>query len=347
MADNKLVYHGNYNPAKIINLSVMNTNNSSYNTDELRSWRFNVSRLLGNTESMNTGEENTSEDKGFFSGDFYKNTDVDKNVQLLLEDPIPDKALATSNKMNYPIGGVINGAADAAKGAIGSVLGLFGVKDTKAATNSLLSAANIAANAFSSKNDTAGGTGFIFDPWIKNAPAWEGTGGNNSLAFDYTFKFRLGQYKLWNAKEEVVKPVANLVLPTMLRKIGSARMFGPFPTPGALLQKITSGDEDAYDANTTREEIDSKLEQLALKITNAVGSGYSDYLYTLQIGPLRYEWVAIENSVVEWSPETDQYGYPIAATAKLSFTVPIAPALKYGPSVPNAVSMKFKSGSEA
>lgn len=348
MADKNFVYYGNYNPAKVIELNVKDTDRSPSNgeaSDYFKSWRCNISRLLSFTKSLNTNEAESADFKGFFDSEFYLDTNVNTKVQLLLEDPIPDVALSTSNKPNYPIGGVIDGAVNTGKSAIKGLLGAVGISGD--ATNTLLNLGTLAANAVSASTDEAGGTGFIFNPWIKNAPAWQGVGETTPLTFDYTFKFRLGQYRLWNAKEEVVKPIANLIIPTMLRKIGSVRMFGPFPTPGALLAKIGEDviNGSAFGDKDTADQIDSKLEKLALGITEAVESGYDDYLYTLSIGPLNYDWVTIMNSKVEWSPETDQYGFPIAGSATLTFNVPFPAALQYGDSVPNTVSMKFKPGS--
>ena len=215
--------------------------------------------------------------------------------------------------------------------------------------------------------------------------AWDGSKGG--FSFEYEFSFAMGQYGLWNAKEEVVKPILNLIAPALPRSMDNFSMSGPFPTAIQLLSQMVKGawtnikdnawnkikgflnnDSDSKDASDAIDNelkgwfegeslggwdkvskaindigggINGVLEDLSNALNTVIQDSYRDYTYDVKFGNfVTFNNMIITNGETSFSNEVDQYGYPIAGTARLTFEglVPLAMnysredlvAIKYG-----------------
>lgn len=284
------------------------------------SWKTNFSRILKNFDSISNARIISGQAESF---------DTSYGVDLLM-DALPK--YQTANNYNTPIDGLLSGLDTLAK-----------VVDIGSAAVNLINAL---------KDDTVGDTtktSSTFMPWSKNLLAWNGT---KDFKFNLTFKFAMGQYGLWNAKDEVFNPILNLIAPTLPQHINGYSMSGPYPNSigliSNLIQKgidtykgVKNGSENSYSKMISKawgqlkasakdgamavisegaEFLGTVLEALSL-------ATFDDFTYTVKFGDfLTVQKVIITDSSWNFSNEVDQDGWPIAGDVTLSCEsiIPIA-----------------------
>ena len=181
---------------------------TSYDTD----WRHSLQRIT-----------NVQDNQGYESilDNVLKDSVVDNRIHLLMTSP--PKTMKTVNRIKEPVQELLKGG--------GSGSSLMGKVTTFA------NMAYDTLNALSTNGD--GKTSSTWQPWMTGVKAWDGSKGG--FSFDYEFSFAMGQYGLWNAKEEVVKPILNLIAPALPRSMDNFSMNGPFPTAIQLLSQMVKG----------------------------------------------------------------------------------------------------------
>ena len=150
-----------------------------------------------------------------------KDSVVDNRIHLLMTSP--PKTMKTVNRIKEPVQELLKG------GGKGS--------DTMGKITTFANMAYDTLNALSTNGD--GKTSSTWQPWMTGVKAWDGSKGG--FSFEYEFSFAMGQYGLWNAKEEVVKPILNLIAPALPRSMDNFSMNGPFPTAIQLLSQMVKG----------------------------------------------------------------------------------------------------------
>ena len=99
--------------------------------------------------------------------------------------------------------------------------------------------------------------------------AWDGS--QEGFKFEYEFSFAMGQYGLWNAKEEVVKPILNLIAPALPRSIDNFSMNGPFPTVIQLLSQMVKNVGEKLLGSfgeLTKSNLDTKIKDAGTELKN-------------------------------------------------------------------------------
>lgn len=286
------------------------------------SWKNGLSSLLGNRQNASQKITNWSD------------LDVDDDVDLLLEESYPEFTI--DNQYSTPLSDFI-----------GNLLG-----DKAKTVSTVAGVASAAINAIKGGN-TSGTTSGSFNPWTLGIPAWE-TDGVEGINFTYTFKFTMGQYGLWNARKEVVKPILNLMAPTLPQYLDAFTISGPQPNVWNLLSNLTanlttsvvnwikgnsSEDESSTTESTTTTENSAEdsggFWNSLSNVYNSIGTvmekvlldTYRDYTYTIKFGNfLTINNAIIKGSTVNFSNKVDQDGYPVAGSCKLNFktVVPIS-----------------------
>lgn len=251
------------------------------------SWRNNLKSLL---------EGGNSKEKII---DGINDLDVLDKVVLYVETP--PSSLDTSNQeMNKPINDWLSSLENSTGGKI-------------------LSTGFDIYQALKNKDN---GLSATWNPWVKNVKTWGGAGGG--FSFECTFNFNMGQYGIWNAKEEVVKPILNLIAPAIPREITNVSMTGPFPTTISILASLIQGGLSSL-ANDTS--------SLAEKLSDLIDTAYMNYMYKVSFGSdnsfREYNNLIITKAKANFSSEVDQYGYPISGSASLTFEGIMPLALKY------------------
>lgn len=170
-----------------------------------KDWRYALQRLISRSGG----------NYSILDSNLFNDTVVDERVSLLMTSP--PKTMKTSNKFIYPVENLLKGG----KGKSDSIVGKIA---------NVLTMGYDAINTLASED---GATSSTWQPWMTGVKAWDGSKGG--FSFDYEFSFAMGQYGLWNAKEEVVKPILNLIAPALPRNMSNFSMNGPFPTAVQLL----------------------------------------------------------------------------------------------------------------
>lgn len=298
------------NKDRIIDIYITNTN------VENRNWKYNLSRLL------NTVDNAHGDAAIFLDVASLGNLDVHNDVHLLLTEP---KGVAIQNTPSYPVGEFANTLSGKGNGILGKLGSIWktGV--------SLFSAIN---QAIEGSDATSG----VWDPWMSNVQAWKGGSTQNIAELSYTFKFAMGQYGLWNAKEEVVKPILNLLAPCLPQYINSFMQYGPFPNGIGLLANLlgdairgnlpdstSSSQEGSSSDSGTAEPITDdnsnfSLEELAARLETNILSSYHKYTFDIEFGSIvTYYQMLPLSARVNFSNEVDQYGYPISGNIEIKF----------------------------
>lgn len=285
------------------------SNTASGNED----WRHNLSRLLG-------GDNRSSEQGQMFSSEQLSNLDVDGRIDLLMTNKPPQFNI--NNDYSTPVKTFVDKVSGGAVGDIVNVINA-GVKTFDSIRGVVTGEEN---------NEPQTTTMDTWLPWVRNVKAW---GGNVSgVAFDYTFDFAMGQYGLWNAKEEVFLPIVNLMAPTLPQHLSAAMMAGPIPTAINLISNIITNTTGDFASNTTNMsdyfEWDSNESFFGNLGSNLKGSGklleylvmnaYKGYVYEVKFGNVvQFHKVLFKNSKIDFNNEVDQYGFPISGSVTLSF----------------------------
>lgn len=288
-------------------------------SDTNRTWRSNLKQLLGNSS------ESFIERYGESLDSFV----VDDNIKLLMEkDP---KVFKTYNDFGKPVSEFLQGNGKA-------------TQVSKVIQTTFNAGAAILEGFTGGDNDVSK----TWQPWGKDVIAWKGARGG--IEFDYEFNFRLGQYGLWNAREEVVKPILNLAAPAIPRHLDAMTMTGPFPNIYQLLVKmadgaiseiggaienvasavgdaLAGGRTSSNEVNTGGTDNQSVFSKISSFINNTLLGSYMNFTYTVKFGNIMtFDKMLIKDASVEFSNQVDQYGYPISGKVTLSFAgmVPLA-----------------------
>lgn len=153
-----------------------------------------------------------------------------------------------------------------------------------------------------------------YNPWFKYIKAWEKT---DPISLPLKFEFKMGQYDLWDAKEEVAKPIFALLMPVLPRLINSTAMNGPMRSATQLLASMIGA---AFDDPGTIYNIGATLSGIALGELN-------DYTYRINIGnQFELQYASCIEASVNLSTQVDQSGFPISGSIALTFEGTIPPA---------------------
>ena len=301
-----------------------------------KDWRYALSRLNPTSNSI----LNTS---------LLNDCNVDGRVYLLMTSP--PKTMKTSNNIKQPVQELLKGNSNTTVGKIAS-------------------AATTVFNAVNASVIDEGGTASTWQPWMVGVKSWDGAKGG--FSFEYEFSFAMGQYGLWNAKEEVVLPILNLIAPALPRSMSNFSMDGPFPTAIQLLSLLVQNFlSDTYSkegnsnflgyfentvdrlktnikedgifkgvATTAVTEINDVLEDLSNILNDVIQESYKGYTYDVKFGNfVTFNNMIITNGETSFSNEVDQFGYPIAGSVKLTFEGLVPLALNYSDS--SLVAIKY------
>ena len=301
-----------------------------------KDWRYALSRLNPTSNSI----LNTS---------LLNDCNVDGRVYLLMTSP--PKTMKTSNSIKQPVQELLKGNSNTTVGKIAS-------------------AATTVFNAINASVIDEGGTASTWQPWMVGVKSWDGAKGG--FSFEYEFSFAMGQYGLWNAKEEVVLPILNLIAPALPRSMSNFSMDGPFPTAIQLLSLLVQNFlSDTYSkegnsnflgyfentvdrlktnikedgifkgvATTAVTEINDVLEDLSNILNDVIQESYKGYTYDVKFGNfVTFNNMIITNGETSFSNEVDQFGYPIAGSVKLTFEGLVPLALNYSDS--SLVAIKY------
>lgn len=187
--------------------------------DNDNSWRHCFSKIISDVDDDKGG--GTYKIVNINEKQALESFNVDENIDLLMEE-LPE--FNSQNNYDTPIynflskfealGGIVEGVA----GAVNIVKHAIGEPDPEGENTTTTSS---------------------FSPWAKNIPAWDGAPNFN---FQLTFNFAMGQYGLWNARQEVFNPIINLLAPTLPQHLNGYSMSGPVPnTTGLLVNLINKG----------------------------------------------------------------------------------------------------------
>ena len=309
-----------------------------------RDWRCALSRLQSNFA-----------DNFIIDSSFLKTLDVDPRVYLLMSSS--PKTMKTSNRIKEPVQELLKSNSN-------SIVGK---------TVSAINIASDVLNAVAISNSN-GETTPTWQPWMMGVKSWDGT--HQGFAFEYEFSFAMGQYGLWNAEEEVVKPILNLIAPALPRSMNNFSMNGPFPTAIQLLALLIKNLPDAImdtfggegttfqgmvDGFTNRMgevvsniaengvmsgltdiagDVNNVLGVLSDTLSNVIQASYQNYTYDVSFGNfVTFNNMIITNGETSFSNEVDQFGYPIAGSVKLTFEGLVPLAMSY--SNPELVAIKY------
>lgn len=317
------------NENKLVEITACRKGNSGENI----TWRNNLSSILsGLTDSkvdLSGGDPSV----------LISRLNVKDDVALCLES-------APSLKFEV-------GTTEGFSNLINSLVSSFGgnIKTKSSSDSSKMNAydwAMLGVNAISSASSAAQGgsnTSGTFNPWFLDTPTWD----DSTKPFEFTmnFKFKMGQYKLWSAKEEVVKPLLNLIAPVMNQQLGALFTKGPFPSCLDLIGKCINGStkngggsfNDYWEGEKKLSDIrgnsgeDSKtwLSNILTKVSQSVDyignifqalvlSGYKNYTYDVSIGSfITFKKVIYKSCEINWGTETDEDGYPVTGSATVNF----------------------------
>lgn len=358
------------------NNKIVQISSNSSNITKDNSWHYNISNILSNRIQQGALDKisaviNNDTFSSFLSNsnrellyvtsgsNFSGEINSKPNIVLLYEKPLDVTSFGTKNEYETPIKDLLGTGKtdselllDAFKAATG---------DVKAAAGVLFNKGQGLYNAISPSNK-------IFNPWFVNIPSMKDIDATKPFDFKYEFNFRMGQYGLWNAKEEVVKPILNLIAPTLPREISAFTVDTPYPTAFKLLNqtitdaisKMFSGISESlgggfsgvfnklqenikkeYHWDETKTGVDGFIENVATVLEEIITGAYHNYTYTVSFGnSLIFPNCLIKDSSFNFSNETDQFGYPISGSVTLTFSVLNKPALTYS-GTKNKISARF------
>lgn len=294
------------NKNKIVTLTP--TKNSQ---DKDFGWKRNIFRLL---TSIEKDFSKSSDGKSHFIVDTsqFSEYNVHDSIELIM-DKYPE--IKTENNSTSAIksalktvdsftGGYATKIYEGAKTTVGGIHDAFKAIDTKAYNTD--GTTNISSS---------------FTPWVENIPAW--TGGQGFQAITCTFTFSMGQYGLWDARQEVVNPIMNLMAPTIPRIITDFTITPPYPNTMQMIKEVFLSLFDAFKNNSNSDNVFSSL-------SSEMMTFYNSFTYTVQFGNLyTFYNMLIKNCEINFSSETDQYGNPISGSIKLIMNNIVPPALSY------------------
>ena len=261
------------------------------------SWRNAFSTLIDvnytNVESKSTLKMESNESWN----NLLTNTsglNVSDDVYLLMEEGFP--RVVTTNQIDTPFGKVISALENSNAG-------------------SLINIGTAIANIIGTATDK-NYNGATWQPWAQNMPAWNGSRG---ITTQYTFKFSLGQFGIWSAFEEVIKPILNLMAPCLPRYQNIAFAEGPWPNSTVLLASMVT--KAASGISTLFKDGGASF------LENVITAGYKNFTWTMKFGTwMTFYHMIIENCEVNFSNKVDNQGWPVQGSIKLNLKglVPLA-----------------------
>ena len=165
-----------------------------------------------------------------------------------------------------------------------------------------------------------------FNPWFKYAQAWTNT---EPVQIPLKFDFKMGQFGLWNAQEEVAKPILALIIPAIPKSVSNLYMSGPFQSATELLAKVMVGVLTAVgEAIKDLIGTDSEMTTLAEKMSAVMIDSIKASTYKIIIGnQFELNHAYCREASVSLSTATDQFGFPISGSVMLTYEGSIPPAL--------------------
>ena len=284
--------------------------------DENFGWKRNINRIL------------TSIRKDFNESHFIIDTsqfsdyNVHDSIELIM-DKYPE--IKTANSSTSAIKSALK-TADSFTGGYASKI-YEGAKNIASGVHDVFKAVDTEAyNVDGTTNISS-----TFNPWVENIPAW--TGGQGFQSVICTFTFSMGQYGLWDARQEVVNPIMNLMAPTIPRIITDFTITPPYPNAMQMMKEVFLSLFDAFKNNINTGNVFSSLSSEMMKF-------YNSFTYTIQFGNLYTFYNMLrKNCEMNFSSETDQYGNPINGSIKLMMDNIVPPALSYSSGI-NSFQMK-------
>ena len=298
------------NDKRIITISRSGSVNSE-------SWKKNLSRLL-------SGQKKRSNKSISTMFNTLEEWDVKDEVHLLMTE---NKPIKISNESDTPLRPLSKGFSNS------SIIGKIGNIVTMGLT---------AWDAWKSAG-TDSNTSGKFDPWIANLTTWKS---GKPISIGLTFDFAMGQYGLWNAKEEVVKPIMNLLAPVLPQYMNSWMQYGAYPNTlqfiAGLIRNIF-GDEikrdeeekkaaegkgelqtetqNTNDVTIKEEPISTEdMSSLASKLEDYILGEYTNFTYDIRFGNTFTFYKMLPTSAsTKFSNEVDQDGYPISGNIEITF----------------------------
>lgn len=271
---------------------------------------MNKNRIIQiNKTQGNTSWKSFSQDAGLLILSGIKLSKVHPDVFLSTDSDIP---INVSNSVGTPIKSLLNTT-------LGMGLGGITFQD-------VANAAEFATGAMG--NDS------VVYPWFSDVKTWSGT----SLSpLTLSFSFKLGQFGLWNAYEEVVLPSIALLVPVLMKDLGTITSQGPFASIYNLLGAAVK--------NATNPSLLEDKESLLTSYNKILLSSIDNYTYEVKFGEVYTLSHAIyKDANVSFSTEVDQYGYPIASKISITFVGQVPPAL--GSSASITPGLRFGKGKQ-
>lgn len=253
--------------------------------------------------------EGTKNWKSFLSEAIYNATntfvsdsdlldEVDSNITLPMTS-VP--SIDASYEPKEPLANIVNDTKSGASSLVGQISNVI-FPGSKELAESLTQKAIDFGEAI-----YTGTSGNIFNPWWTSVPALD-SGAVKRPTFSLSFDFAMGQFGLWNATEEVVKPILNLCAPVLLRELTDFTYKPPFPS-AAMLTK------DALEAILTKSN-DQTQDGIIATLTGI----YDDYTYTVQFGDFAtYSRMLLKSASSSFSNKVDDKGMPISGSVTLGF----------------------------
>lgn len=310
------------------------------------SWRYNFSKIASSVDDNYPHSEFITQVK-----DFSKNYNVDGCIDLLMDSELPK--FQTTNEWASPMKKIVEslnsgGAVDKINGVVTIFKGVQQIANGQ-------------------WTDSTGVTTGTFQPWVKNIKAWNGA---QTFGCELSFNFAMGQYGLWNAREEVVKPILNLIIPTIPQHLNAFTISGPAPNSFNLISEMIlsagrtifkeHGDNDEWKAVKTKwdnlvgseSDADNIFEMVLTKIGevgDVIGTlleflvlgAYKRFTYTIDFGNMfSFNRMLPTKSSWNFSKEVDQYGLPVAGDVKITYESMIPMSLSS--STLNNMSMRYK-----
>lgn len=155
-----------------------------------------------------------------------------------------------------------------------------------------------------------------FNPWFKNVKAWRNT---EPVTLPLRFEFKMGQFGLWDARQEVALPILALLIPSLPRRMDSLTMEGPFQSASSLLALILKG---------TALNLTGNGMEVARTISNEVLKQINQATYRVSIGKqLMLDKAYCVDASVDMATTVDQNGLPTAGSIQLRFEGAVPPAI--------------------
>lgn len=281
-------------------------------------------------------------------GNILSNTRTKSFINLLLEEKPP--TLTVDNEYGRPLNDILNAGGDLLKSIPGAskISKILSTAGTVA--NLSITAANTVMAGVNAGTKGSLSTAGTFNPWVMQGVSWKES---RELTFTYTFKFRLGQYGVWNAEEEVYKPIINLLAPALPQYLSNFTQSGNLPSTAQFaVDVLTNAFSQAKNAITgifaERDDGTSASDEDTIKGTESLSDAlagifmdaYEPFAWDISFGNIiSFRKCIVKTAVVDFSNETDEKGFPISGsiTWTCKTLIPIAAAT----SQDNLLSIRF------